>query len=141
MITKKTLLLVSGCLSIVLFVSNYIGTYWICDNFFLGGHEGSCPDILYSAMMNFFPIIPFFLFSIITYKMRDEVYQAWLRFAYVWIPLSMLAIFLAPEYSADWMFPIVKGTVAFFSSLLFAGISLILIIYKYFASRRAPGQV
>lgn len=88
-------------------------------------------------MINLLPIIPLFLFSIITYKMRDEVYRAWTRFSYVWIPLSMVAIFLAPEYSADWMFPIEKGSVAFFSSLIFAVISLLLIIYKYFASRRA----
>lgn len=92
--------------------------------------------ILYDIMMNLLPIIPLFLLSIIIYKMRDEVYRVWLRFAYVWVPLSMLLIFLAPEYSGDWMYPIVKGTVAFFSSLLFIIISLILIIWKWFAYSR-----
>ncbi|OGG40588.1 hypothetical protein A2118_03155 [Candidatus Kaiserbacteria bacterium GWA2_50_9] len=86
--------------------------------------------------MNFFPVIPLFVLSLITYKMRDEVYRAWLRFAQVWVPLSMLFIFLAPEYTSDWMFPVVKGTVAFFSSLLFLIISLIIIAWKYFTTRR-----
>lgn len=81
--------------------------------------------------------IPLFLLSLITYKMRDEVYRAWVCFAYAWVPLSMLAIFLAPEYSTDWMYPVVKGTVAFFTSLLFVIISLVLIAYKYAASRRS----
>ncbi len=68
--------------------------------------------------------------------MRDEVYRAWLRFSYVWIPLSMLLIFLAPEYTSNRMFPVVKGTVAFFSSLLFVIISPILIAWKWFSSHR-----
>jgi hypothetical protein len=134
---KKILLIVSGLVSIlVIAIGNTELTYDYC-----ASADTPCVDLVYDIVLTFVPIIPLFILSLITYKMRDEVYRAWLRFAYVWIPLSMLLIFLAPEYSADWMFPIVKGTVAFFSSLLFAGISLILIIYKYFASRRAPGQV
>ena len=86
-------------------------------------------------MINFLPIIPLFFFSLITYKMRDEVFRAWLRFAYAWIPLSLLLIFLAPEYTYDWMYPVVKGTVAFFSSLLFACISLIIILVSWLRSR------
>lgn len=48
----------------------------------------------------------------------------------------MVLIFLAPEYSADWVYPVVKGTVAFSASLLFVILSLVLIIWKYFAARR-----
>ncbi|MDP2655239.1 MAG: hypothetical protein Q8P17_01625 [bacterium] len=97
-------------------------------------------DFSYSLIIGFFPVIPLFLLSLITYKMSEEVYRAWLRFANVWIPLSIVLIFLAPEYSGDWMFPVVKGTVAFFSSLLFVLISLLIICWKYFTSRRS-GQV
>lgn len=135
MISRKVLLLSSGVFTIGLYILNYIGTYWTCDHLLFAGHAGNCPSILYDGAMTFFPIVSLFLLSLITYKMREEVYHAWLRFSYVWIPLSMLTIFLAPEYSADWMFPIVKGTVAFFSSLLFVIISLIIIIWKYFATR------
>ncbi|MHB0865686.1 MAG: hypothetical protein ACYC1Y_02190 [Minisyncoccota bacterium] len=96
-------------------------------------------DLTYSAIINFLPILPLFLFSLITYKMRDEVYRAWLRFASVWIPLSMLGILLAPEYSEQFlpMFPVVKGTVAFFSSLLFFTISLFIVVWKFFVVRSA----
>lgn len=134
---KKILLIVSGISTVVLLVLNWIGTNTLCEWI---GQDTVCMGILYSTMMNLFPIIPLFLLSLITYKMLDEVYRAWFRFTRWWIPLSMLAIFLAPEYSADWMFSIVKGTVAFFSSLLFVFISLIIIAYKHFATRH-PGQV
>lgn len=93
--------------------------------------------MVYDTIMNLLIFIPLFLFSLITYKMRDEVYRTWLRFAYVWIPLSMGLIFLAPEYSTDWMYPVEKGSVAFLTSLLFVIISLILIIWKSITVRRA----
>jgi len=88
-------------------------------------------DFAYSAILIFTPVIPLFLLSLITYKMRDSVYRAWLRFAQVWIPLSMIAIYLAPVYSNDLMFLVVKSTVAFGSSLLFIIISLLIIGYQY----------
>jgi hypothetical protein len=131
MITKKTLLIVSGAGTVLLLVLNWVGTFKLC-----GGQEyGQCMDTTYGIMINLLPILPLFLLSLITYKMRDEVYRAWLHFAYIWIPLSILAILLAPEYSSDWMFPIVKGTVAFFSSLIFVAVSLVIIAYKYTVSR------
>src|SRR3989344_4320472 len=136
MISKKILLIVSGFFSIGLIIWNYIGNYQVCDFFMKGGSINNCPFILTSIGINLLPIIPLFLLSIIIYKMRDEVYRAWLRFAQWWIPLSMLLIFLAPEYTSDWMFPVVKGTVAFFSSILFLIISLLLIAWKYFTTHR-----
>ena len=130
---KKTILIVSGLITGILLVANWIGTFQLC-----GGREyGQCMDYSYSTMINFLPIIPLFLFSLITYKMRDEVYMAWLRFARVWIPVSMILIFLAPEYSSDWMYSIEKGPIAFFSSLLFVIIALTLIVWKRFSLRTA----
>src|SRR3989344_3826778 len=45
----------------------------------------------------FFPVLLFF--SIITYKMREEVFRAWLHFAYWWIPISLVFIYLAGGWS------------------------------------------
>ncbi|MBM3261100.1 hypothetical protein FJY93_01640 [Candidatus Kaiserbacteria bacterium] len=68
--------------------------------------------------------------------MRDEVYRMWVRFSYVWIPLSMIAIFFAPAYSGDWMYPIDKNSIAFLASVLFIVISLAIIAWKYIAIRK-----
>src|SRR3989344_8555185 len=136
MISKKILLVVSGLLRVGLLIWNYVGNYRACDFFMNGGSVSNCPLVLTGIGINLLPIIPLFLLSLITYKMREEVYRAWLRFAYVWIPLSLLLIFLAPEYTYDWMFPVVKGTVAFFTSLLFVVLSLIIILMSWWRWRR-----
>jgi len=81
-------------------------------------------------------MIPLFFLSLITYWMRNEVYEAWFRFARWWIPLSMLAIFIAPEYSSDWMYRIEKGSVAFITSALFVAISTIIILTVQARGRR-----
>jgi len=128
--SKKTTLYISGVIAVGLFVVGLFGTYKICSD------NERCINLLHSFFIHFLPFIPLFLFSLVTYKMRDEVYRAWLRFAYVWVPLSMVLIFLAPEYSTDWMYPVVKGTVASFTSLLFVIISLVIITWKSIAIRR-----
>ena len=122
--SKKTLLLTSGIVTLVLLAIGTFGTYKICNN------SEICINILHYFFLYFLPFLPLFILALITYKMRDEVYRAWLRFSYVWVPLSMLLILLAPEYTTDWMYPVVKGTVAFFSSILYLVISLVLIVIK-----------
>lgn len=124
---KKITLILSGIISVILVILNFIGTYRLCGS---RGY-GSCMDIFYDAIVNFLPIIPLFIFSLITYKMRDEIFQAWWKFSRVWIPLSMIAILISPSYG-NWMIPIEKGTVAFFSSIVFCIISLIIIIRQSF---------
>ena len=59
----------------------------------------SCYDILWcqykiiDAVSALFPLsvpfVPVLLFSLITYKMRDEVFQAWMRYAAWWVPLTV----------------------------------------------------
>jgi len=128
MIRKKALLISSGITSLILFFLNGIGTYTLC-----GEQRNQCISLVSDTMINLFPVIPFFLLSLITYKMRDEIYRAWLKFSYVWIPLSMVCIFIAPQYTTGWMFPVVKGTVAFFSSIFYLIISLLIILWMKLA--------
>lgn len=134
---RNNILVVSGLVTSGLFIWNYIGNYKICDSLTMGGSSSNCPFVLTDLGINLLPVMPFFIFTLITYKMRDEVYRAWLRFSLIWVPLSMFLIFLAPEYSTDWMYPITKATVAFLSSVIYCAISGLLIAWKYFVSRRA----
>ncbi len=94
-----------------------------------------CSVFFDSVATIFVPIIPLFLFSLVAFWMRDIVYQTWFRFARVWVPVSMLAIFMAPEYASDWMYPIEKGTVALFMCALFVIISLIIIVRAWWRGR------
>ncbi len=122
---KKTILISSGFIALVLLAIGIFGTYKICNN------QEDCITLLHLFFLHFLPIISLFLLSLITYKMREKVYQAWLHFSYFWVPLSIILVVLAPEYDTDWMFPITKGSVAFYFSVLYIIISLLLIGYKY----------
>lgn len=106
----------------MLLVVNFIGTYKVCSNIF------ECTELLVASMLILFPIIPLFLFSLITYKMSETVFQDWWRFARIFIPLAMFLILITPAYTHNWMFPVVKGTVAVTLSALFVLISIIRII-------------
>ena len=44
--------------------------------------------------MVFAPFLPLFLFSLITYKMREEVFLAWWNFARWWVPVIIVVTFL-----------------------------------------------
>ena len=96
-----------------------------------------CPSYSYSSCSQFFSFfgetififIPLFLLSLITYKMRDNIFQTWFKFARIWVPLTIILVLLSPEYG-NALLPVEKGTVSFFMSALFLIISLIIIIYK-----------
>ena len=127
MISKKILLIVAGLGATLLLGLDYVGTSHLC-----GGRQYTiCMGNLYNIMINLLPIFPLFILSLITYKMREEVFRAWLKFSYVWIPLTMFAILISPEYG-NALLPIEKGTVGAFFSLLYIIISLLIIAYKYF---------
>lgn len=132
MLKKNNLVILTGSLSILLLILDFLGTDRVC-----GGRQyTSCMQSWHAFFTVAFPLLVLFIFSLITYWMRDEIYRAWFKFARIWIPLSMLAIFLAPEYSNDWMFPIEKGTVALATSLIFVVVSLIIIAMKLVSSNR-----
>ena len=83
--------------------------------------------------------LPVFLFSVGTYFLREEVFRAWLRFAYWWIPLSLVMIYLAAgSGGGGWGIPNIydQETFAVIFSGLFALISLILIAIKSLLLRR-----
>ena len=73
---------------------------------------------------------PFFLVALIVYFMRDEIFQKWIKFVFVWVPLTLLLTVMTPEFGGQGIITIEKGTMSFIFSALFLLISLIIIIYK-----------
>lgn len=131
MISKKVLTVISliGSLSFITFLfAKELGLCVLINS--------SCTETFDQIAENVFVFIPLLIFSLITYKMREEVYQAWFRFVRWWIPISIILIFISPEYSHDWLYPIEKGSVAFLTSAIFGIVSLIIISAKYISLRR-----
>lgn len=79
--------------------------------------------------------LPFFLISLIVRFLRDEVFHTWIKFALVWVPLTIFLVLISPEYNPS-LLPInEKGFVSFSFSTLFLLISLIIIAWRYFSTR------
>ena len=135
MVSKKLGLILSGGASIVLLLWDLIGNYQLCDAISSSGSAGKCPATLSSVETILLPVIPLFLVYIVVAFARIEVYESWFRFARWWIPLSMILIFISPEYPQGIYDPVQKGSVALVMSALFALISIAIIIWKYFATR------
>ena len=121
--SKKSILWFSGLLSLIFVVSDYVGTYKLCGSYY----TGNCPIILHNSFIFILPIIPIFILSLITYWMNENVFRAWIRLTYFWIPLSILVVILTPETTGS-IFNIDKGFVSLVSSGLFVIISLLIII-------------
>ncbi len=56
-----------------------------------------CGDYFYPFLSYLLPLHVIFLFSLITYKMREEVFLAWRHFSSWWIPLSVFLVLITPE--------------------------------------------
>lgn len=130
MITKRNVFWIGFIGTIVFFISTYLSVNGLCNYKYFCNRAHD--DTLMIFSLTFLPI---FLLSLITYKMRDEVYRAWFKFARIWVPLSIFLILISPEYGHS-LFPIDKGRVSLTMSVLFLLISLILIVIKYFSSNK-----
>jgi hypothetical protein len=135
---KTKVLMISGLLAVTVIVWDYIGNYRICDYLSKNGHEGSCPFVLINVESALILIFPFFLFTLITYFMREEVYKTWVRFAIWWLAISMLLILIMPESETGGFGPQIsfgKGDVALLTCVFFVIVSIFLIAWKYWRVR------
>lgn len=73
--------------------------------------------------------LPLFLFSLITYRMRDEVFEIWVRFALWWTGITIILVLLAPADDPS-LLPITKSVIALTSTVAFTIISAILVFWK-----------
>jgi hypothetical protein len=133
LMTKKILLSSSGILVILFLVLDYVGTARLC-----GIANRDCMHSLHDFFGIFLPIFPLFFFSLVTYWMREEVYQAWFRFARWWIPLSMFCILLTPtDYGGSGIgMSLGKPDVAFLSSTVFIIVSIGIIVWSSMKARK-----
>lgn len=93
-------------------------------------------------MSTFEPVLLFTIcvlpIALILVFVSREMFQSWLRLATWFVPLSLVIIFITPVTSNSWMpiFFVSREEIAWYLGILFAAISLVLILWKYFAARR-----
>lgn len=110
----------------------YLGENIFCSH----GSNIACVQSFDSFGTVILPLVPLFLFSLITYFLPMRFFQAWYKFALVWTALAMIAIFFVPEYSGQLMYAITKGSVAFYSAVLFCVISISIVLFTLFRDEK-----
>lgn len=92
-------------------------------------------SVLEPSLLFTFCLLPI---AIILMFVPRTIFQSWFRFAMWFVPLSVVLIAITPVTSNSWMplFFISREEVSWYLGALFAVISLILIIWKYFSARR-----
>jgi cytochrome bd-type quinol oxidase subunit 2 len=130
LLTKKNILVTSGIITGCIVLLNVVGVFKICaDNY-------DCAEAIAQIVLVLYSLPVVFLLSLVTYKMRDEIFAAWISFAVCWIPLSMLAILLTPaDDGGSFSIPL-KGPLALFCAVALLVISLVIIIYKHFTLKK-----
>ena len=134
---KKIMLGISGSAFFIILLSFFLFNEKWC---YVGTVCNRMERYVSQNLTIFYYLIPFILlFSLLTYKMHERVFRSWLHFAYWWVPLSIILTFLAGGGSGGGFgMPNIfdREFVAFIFSALFFVISLIIIVWKYIATRR-----
>ena len=103
-----------------------VGT--VCDRVWCDIQEdGFLVSVLYSLA----PLLPLFLLSLITYKMRDEVFHAWWGFARWWAPVIIAVTLLLENAGGGGTLGMNKDFTAFILIILYS-ILLITSLVKIF---------
>lgn len=91
-----------GVFYILLIIIMYIFSdpirFGICDNRYTFGEHIGCLDrwhehVLIISLILFLSSLPF---SVITYRMKDQVFVSWFKFARWYVPLLVIAYFVFP---------------------------------------------
>jgi len=77
-----------------------------------------------------------FIVSLFLFFVRQEIFKSWLYFFSLFIPLSILLISIAPEYTADIITPFTKQITTWWMASIFFLISLLIIGIKSWKLRK-----
>lgn len=113
--TKKNVF-IAGIIGIVaLIFLAYIQSGDICYSKFWCNNLWESINLLGEILFIFIPV---FLFSLITYKMQDEVFQSWWRFARWFVPIIIIVTyFLNTSHQQSGFGGVAQG--AFYFAILF----------------------
>lgn len=113
------------------------GTSWVLTSGWDGSHLDLSEAI--SQPLGLFSLFIGFL-SIIFLLLREEIFRAWIKFARIYLPISILIILWAPSSDGS-LFPIDKEVMSWLTSVLFLFISLVIIATKSWKLRKESRKI
>lgn len=86
--------------------------------------------------------VPFFIFSILSLLVSSDLSRGWKRFALWWVPLSILAILLAPDHGGGMLYPSLQDMLSILLPALFIFISIGMFVRARYLEKntRAPAR-
>lgn len=135
-LTKKKILIMGAALSastlIINFIQKYFGMSFGSDCQFENPPLIDCV----SAMLGFYFLIsiPIFLFSLITLKLKEEVFLAWRKFSFIYVFVYVFIISIAP-WGYDAYISVAKEIMAMIFGGIYILLSLAIIAYKSYLLR------
>lgn len=133
--TKKNVLVVSIAYA-VFFLALFLTSEY-CDSSWCRVHDD---DPLGFIFFIFLPLLPTLLFSLITYRMKDEVFRAWWGFARWWVPVIIVVTLLLENAGGGGTLGMNKDFTAFILIILysvFGLVSLVKIVRTYLKTKRS----
>jgi hypothetical protein len=142
--TKKSVFFAAFIVTVVLVSLFFIAQIQYC-NYHYDGYETLCmrafgyiEQVLEPLSFSLFLAPLFFLISLITYRMKDEVFLAWWRFARWWVPVIMIVTFLLENAGGGGTLGMNKDFTALILIILYSILivtSLVKIMRAYFGAR------
>lgn len=133
--TKNKVLIISAAYA-VFFVAIFLaGEY--CSSVWCRVHDD---DPLGLIFFTFLPLLPIFFLSLITYRMKDEVFLVWWGFARWWVPVIIAVTLLLENAGGGGTLGMNKDFTAFILIILysiFVITSLIKIVRAYLKTKRS----
>lgn len=101
--------------------------------FLLINNQNYFINLRYIGKIFFWLCIPVFIFSLITFFLKDGLYLSWRKFTNYFLIFSVLIILITPTstHGLDFL-PLVKETMTIALTIIYSIVSLILVIYKSF---------
>lgn len=133
--TKRILLFISGAFFIIAIILDQIDFYNLCST-------SRCLSVIEMYFKLSYVFIPVIFFSLLTYKMKDQIFQTWWGFAKWFVPLiAVSTLFLQTgamgRSGGGWGIssPSLGTIILFFLYLIFVLVSLVRIIWAFIKTR------
>ncbi len=128
--TKRRVLTISVVffiLDIILFQHSDVHT-GLCELGVVNAPVFACFEILSAYLITI--SIPIFLFSLITYKMKEVVFLSWRKFTFIYLFIYLFIVIVSPWRHADFS-PFEKGVDGLFMLILYIVLSIRVIGRQY----------
>ena len=125
--TKKTFFITILALVIIQFILIYPDKIGICSFIKNSGCVRGFFDSFYRDPLYVLSLSVLFS-SVISLFVNSKVFGVWLKFTYIWVILSVIAIFITPDTTGNMIFEMDKEFISIIFSGLYTLISVFLIV-------------